>query len=599
MADFHFLRPALLGLLLLLLPLFIYVRRTQERQPHWAKILPPHLHKAMLGGDHSKSQSRPWLPYLVMAIMIIALAGPSWDRRQTPLFQLQQGRVLVMDMSASMWATDFTPNRLTHARYKAQDLLAMMDEGELGLVAYAGDAFALAPLSSDRNTIANLLPALNPEIMPVVGSNLPAALQQADKLLQDAGYQQGEIILITDDLLPEHAQNAQKVLQKMPWQLQVLAIGSAEGAPMALPNGEFIRLQDGRLALAKTHYQALADLAQSSGGKMVISQPGDQDLQQLIHTLINPNQVKTEQEQTQALWLDRGGYLLVLVLPLLAFSLRRYGILLILLAPLALVNTPSAHASPWVTDAQQTYQSFEQGAAAYNAEQYEDALEAFNAISGPLGSYNQANALMQLARYQEAIDRYQSVLAQEPNHPQATTNLEIAKALLEQQQQQQQNETGENQQPQSEDGSADEQQKSNPNGQSEPAGEDQDTNQNSPSEPSNDSQNVNQNSPSESTDEDQDANQNRQPESLDDGQDSAEKDQPDPLSSDGNIPTEPSNEASDSNAYEHLTPEQQQRLTNTLNRVIDDPSVLLRNKMRLEYEQRQQQGFQQREQTQW
>lgn len=82
----------------------------------------------------------------------------------------------MMDMSMSLYATDIKPNRLTQARYKALDLLSLWKEGLTGMVAYAGDAYTISPLTSDINTIKSQVPNLSPDIMPYQGSNAPLRL---------------------------------------------------------------------------------------------------------------------------------------------------------------------------------------------------------------------------------------------------------------------------------------------------------------------------------------------------------------------------------------------------------------------------------------
>ncbi|MDN3685501.1 VWA domain-containing protein [Vibrio sinaloensis] len=103
------------------------------------------------------------------AIAILALSGPSLTSKSRPSFANSSARVVVMDMSMSMYATDVKPNRLTQARYKVSDLLSYWQEGSTGLVAYAGDAYIVSPMTSDSSTIANLVPNLSPELMPYPG----------------------------------------------------------------------------------------------------------------------------------------------------------------------------------------------------------------------------------------------------------------------------------------------------------------------------------------------------------------------------------------------------------------------------------------------
>ncbi len=76
----------------------------------------------------------------------------------------------MLDLSYSMKAADLAPSRMDRARQKLVDLLQARDEGQTGMIAYAGDAHIVTPLTDDFRTISNLLPALNPDMMPVPGS---------------------------------------------------------------------------------------------------------------------------------------------------------------------------------------------------------------------------------------------------------------------------------------------------------------------------------------------------------------------------------------------------------------------------------------------
>ncbi|GAL31018.1 TPR domain protein in aerotolerance operon [Vibrio variabilis] len=69
-------------------------------------------------------------------------------------------------MSQSVYAEDIKPSRLAQIRYKALDILSLFEQGQTGLVAYAGDAYTLSPLTTDAATLANAIQYLSPEIMP-------------------------------------------------------------------------------------------------------------------------------------------------------------------------------------------------------------------------------------------------------------------------------------------------------------------------------------------------------------------------------------------------------------------------------------------------
>ena len=133
-----------------------------------------------------------------------------------------------------MLANDLKPNRLVQARYRLADLLDQTVEGQVGLVSYAGDAYVVCPLTSDMNTIANLLPALQPDIVPVAGSRADKAMDLANDLLKRAGLGTGEILLVTDSI-DSRAKAKARELWDQGISTSVLAVGTPDGAP--IPSG--------------------------------------------------------------------------------------------------------------------------------------------------------------------------------------------------------------------------------------------------------------------------------------------------------------------------------------------------------------------------
>ena len=95
-------------------------------------LIAPHLASAMGIASAIKQPTRLRIIGICGVIAIVALSGPSVSKQQRPSYINSSARVMVMDMSMSMYATDIKPNRLTQARYKALDLLKNWQEGSTG-----------------------------------------------------------------------------------------------------------------------------------------------------------------------------------------------------------------------------------------------------------------------------------------------------------------------------------------------------------------------------------------------------------------------------------------------------------------------------------
>jgi Ca-activated chloride channel family protein len=161
--EFHFIRPHWLWAIIPLLTIVALIRYVHKQQSGWQSVLASHLYQHLITTEGIKKVRPPlFLLGFCWVMATLALAGPTWERLPQPVYQLNTGKVVLIDMSMSMRATDVKPNRLTRAKYKAIDLVNGITEGETGLVAYAGDAFTISPLSSDAQNLTTLIPSLTP-----------------------------------------------------------------------------------------------------------------------------------------------------------------------------------------------------------------------------------------------------------------------------------------------------------------------------------------------------------------------------------------------------------------------------------------------------
>ncbi|RDV25201.1 VWA domain-containing protein [Alteromonas aestuariivivens] len=614
--DFHFLRPEwFYALIPLLLALFIMVH-WRKRHSGWQSVIANHLYSHMVTGKTARRHSPPyWLLAAGWLLAVTALAGPTWERLPQPVFQLKTGHVVVMDMSMSMRATDVKPDRLTRAKYKAIDLINQIDEGDMGLVAYAGDAFTISPLTADATNLTALLPSLRPEIMPVAGSEPLYGLELAAELLTNAGYTRGSIYWITDGIELSQLNELQDFVGDLPFTVNILGVGTAEGAPIKQLNGELLKQTNGAIVIPRMDEGPLKSLSRNAGGRYSSLSADERDIKYLVHTdLLDRTQADDEQtqERTGDQWDELGPYLLLVLLPFAAYGFRRGLVLCVaslLILPLA-SNTATAQqqpeaslnqaTTPWwqkpfLNPDQQGIRAFDQqqyaeaanrfdswawkGAAEYKAGNYQAALDAYSQLDTPEGLYNQGNALAQLGELDAAIEKYSEVLEANPDFEDARIN----KELLEQLKQQQESESDNNQQQNDEQSSQDSQSDDSQSQQSNSENNQQNSdNQESSSEPSSEQ--------SESESQQNDGSQSSQPEEQQENQqpqDQSGEDQQDSQPDGSRDESEQSEEASVQDAQmSDEEKENQRRLDNLMRRIPDDPAYLLQQKMKLEAQKR-------------
>ena len=129
--------------------------------------------------------------------MIVSMAGPAWKRLPVPVFSELKPRVILLSLDDAMQQNDVSPSRLARARFILDDLLKLQKEGQTALVVYTKVPFVVSPMTKDSNTIIKLLPMLTPDVVPVDGNDLPLAMEEAAKLIEQAGFLTGQILVLT------------------------------------------------------------------------------------------------------------------------------------------------------------------------------------------------------------------------------------------------------------------------------------------------------------------------------------------------------------------------------------------------------------------
>ena len=583
--NFHFLRPLfLLGLIPAVL-LVATLGFLHSRNSSWHKAIDAALLPYLL---EQNSRSRQYLPLYgllsIWVLSIIALAGPVWQQIPSPVQEREDAMVIVQDLSLSLYSTDLNPSRLVRAQRKLIDILnSRKTEGQTALVVYAGSAHTVTPLTDDIATISNMVSALDPNIMPLLGSKPEEGIRLAIELLNNAQIPEAKILLITDGINNADVDAISEQLNGTLHSLSILGVGTNEGAPIPTNDG-FLRDQNNAIVIPTLNSGLLQELADSVNGRYADIVLSDNDIDFLLEqTLLDETRNLRDVEEEFDTWAEAGPWLLLLVLPLAAFAFRRGWLLSICM--LFLINPQQqAYALSW----QDLWANKnQQGSKAFTTEQFDSASELFedgnwraasyyrngdyqaalnelNAQQGVSAEYNKGNALAQLQRYQEAIDAYDAVLAEQPDHADALFNKAIVQNLLEEQQNMQNEDEQENQ-----DQSQEQDQEESEQSQSE-----QEQNQEQAQQNEQDQENSEQSSEEQQESEvtDSDAGQEEENEEEQEG--------PDPET-----------------AQTQESAEEEQAMQQWLGRIEDDPGELLRNKFRYQtqqllYEQLQNPGIQ-------
>ena len=263
---------------LLILALGRVARRARERAAQaWSPALGAAARQAGRGS--------PWVLAAAGLVAALAAAGPRFGRAQVDVESRALNVVLAVDISRSMLAEDVAPSRLARSVREARRVLLDADGDRIGLVAFAGRSYILAPLTLDGSAVQLYLDHLDPDIASEGGTDLAGVLRQGGELL-GAASQGGDraLVVFTDgeghDSLPLAAATAAR-LRDAGVSLILVAQGDAAGAPIPVRDslGSLIGYQqgdDGTRVETRRRDDILRTLATAAGGTFIPSDAPDQ-----------------------------------------------------------------------------------------------------------------------------------------------------------------------------------------------------------------------------------------------------------------------------------------------------------------------------------
>ena len=585
--DFHFIRPLwLLGLIPAAL-CFGILKKINQQTGNWEKVINPALLPYLMqNGSDKNNYTQFFLRGLAFCWLLfcLSLAGPSWNQLPQPVHKEDSALVVVFDLSPSMLAEDIAPSRLVRARYKMIDILKARKQGHSALVVYGGEAFAVSPLTEDSNTIVSLAPTLNPTLLPSYGSNTEDAIATALELVTNGGYQQADLLLITDGVDRSAFRDISLQLSEASVRLHILGVGTSQGAPIPLGNGGFVKDQNDSIILPRLDPSSLKQLSNLGNGRYFSITNNDTDVIAIIAAMEQefPNTSEIN-DRSFDIWQDRGFWLIFLLLPLLLASFRKGAVYVLILAPSLLTTAPteaSVWQDLWYTADQQGQNALENGdaekaqslfknpqwqaSAAYNNADYDSAAELFKQGDSADDYYNLGNSLAHMGELDKAIAAYDQALQLQPDMQDAIANKKLIEQLKQQQQQQDQN--GESQD-QSQDSQSQDSQS-----------------QDSQSQESQSQDAESQQSESQDGEQQQSKQQSKQQEAEQENE--SEAVQQDSEQQQDQESAEQQLSEMQKSEQEKLEEQQQQELQQWLRRVPDDPGGLLRQKFRYQSQQR-------------
>ncbi len=214
-----------------------------------------------------------------ITLMIIALARPQTGKGQRQITSRGVELMVAIDVSRSMLSEDVKPSRLEHAKKEVSHLLNILGGDKVGLLAFAGSAVLLSPMTTDKSALKMFLETLSPNSVETQGTELSKALLESKEAFKRGGEEVGPlqkmtrvVILISDG--EDHEEGALKAAQELAEEgirVFTMAFGSAQGGKIPVRDQRgllksYVRGRDGKEVITRVNDDSLRQISKAGKG---------------------------------------------------------------------------------------------------------------------------------------------------------------------------------------------------------------------------------------------------------------------------------------------------------------------------------------------
>ena len=284
---FQFASPHILWLLLVVPAMVIaLMAMAQLRKRNITKFgNPKTLYSLMPDISKLRVRIKSSLFLLAVTAVIFAAARPQFGSKLKE--QTSQGieMMLVVDISNSMLAEDFAPNRLDRTRYAIDKLFSTLNQDRVGMVVFAGEAKVQLPITTDYRMARSFVKRISPTLVSVQGTEIGSAINLASLSFsqnRDAGK---VIILITDgETHDSTALDAAKRAAEQGIKIFAIGIGTPEGAPVKV-DGEFIKDENDEMVVSRLNEELLQQITAATAGGYIRATNATFGLEEIVNQI--------------------------------------------------------------------------------------------------------------------------------------------------------------------------------------------------------------------------------------------------------------------------------------------------------------------------
>jgi Ca-activated chloride channel family protein len=269
------------------IPLFVFAFLITTNKDSLSRVFDEKILKRLRADDGSFPLSiRNLLMIISIFLMIIALSRPVIEKGDKNVNIEGLNMMIAFDISGSMRTKDVYPNRLEFTKKKISQFLTHTPTDEIALVAFAYSSFMLAPMSSDKASLINIIEGVDDKYISMASTNFSTLGELSQEVLKSK--KKKILVLFSDGGDKESLKGFEEILKDNNIVLYTILIGTQKGGVVIDENGNGLKSKDGSLAISQRN-DALGEVSIKSGGAFIVATNGDEDIKSLIKNIKSTN----------------------------------------------------------------------------------------------------------------------------------------------------------------------------------------------------------------------------------------------------------------------------------------------------------------------
>lgn len=251
------------------------------------------------GVSDSRRRLKLALTLIGLALMILALSRPQYGSELIKIKSTGSEVMIALDVSLSMLAEDFYPNRLDKAKRQILTVLENLPGESIGLIVFSGQAFVQCPLTVDHGAVRMFLDVVDVRTISDTGTDIEKAIEKAAVGFSKESQADRALVIFTDGETQEGDPVSAAQKYKDRFIIFTVGVGTPKGEPIPIRGADgsiegYKKGENGELVVSKLNEELLIEITATSGGVAYRSTAGEQELKSLIKRIKGLKKGETE-----------------------------------------------------------------------------------------------------------------------------------------------------------------------------------------------------------------------------------------------------------------------------------------------------------------